>query len=228
MCGRYAFFSPAEAVRRVFGALGPSMLPPPRYNIAPTQPVAAIRDDGTGRLEVVTLRWGLLPAWAKDPAMAARMINARSETVADKPAFRGAFRRRRCLLPADGWYEWQAGPRGKQPWFIGLASREPFGMAGLWERWVDPDGGEVVETCTILTTAAAAAIRPIHDRMPVVLPAAAHAAWLDAGTSADLLQGMLLPLDGSLLDARPVSRAVNDARHEGPDLVRPVDATTQR
>lgn len=224
MCGRYAFFSPAEAVRRVFGALDWSALPPPRYNIAPTQPVAAIRDDGTGHLEVVPLRWGLLPGWARDPKLAQRMINARAETLAEKPAFRSAFRRRRCLVLADGWYEWQAGAQGKQPWFIGLASGEPFGMAGLWERWVDPDGGEIAETCAIITTAAAESIRAIHDRMPVVLPPAAHAAWLDAhGDSTSELQPLLCAPESGLLVARRVSRAVNDARHDGPELVVPLD-----
>lgn len=224
MCGRFAFFSPAEAVRRAFASLGTldlARLPPPRWNIAPTQPVAAIRDDGRGGYEAVPLRWGLVPAWAKDLAIGQRMINARSETVHEKPAFRQAWRRRRCLVLADGWYEWQAGARGKQPWFLALPGGSPFAIAGLWERWQDP-AGEPVESCTLLTAPALPAIAAIHDRMPVVLTPAGAARWLAHGTPPEELAALAQPAVD--VTAWPVSRAVNDAHHEGADLVRPLPA----
>lgn len=220
MCGRFAFFSPAEAVVRLFGVVRAVELAP-RYNIAPTQWVPAVRADADGARALVMLRWGLLPSWAKDPAMANRMINARAETVAEKPAYRAAFRQRRCLVLADGWYEWQAAAGGKQPWFIRRRDGEPFGMAGLWERWQPPDGAEPVETCTIVTTAATPGLAAIHDRMPVVIGAAARAAWLDPRTGAGDLQPLLQANVDAEWTAQPVSRRVNNARSEGPDLLEP-------
>ena len=164
----------------------------PRYNIAPTQDVAAVRAADSGR-ELVALHWGLIPSWAKERSIGARMINGRSETVAEKPSFRSALKSRRCLIVADGFYEWQKLGARKQPFFIALADRRPFAFAGLWERWAG-EGGEPVESCTILTTTANEAIAPIHDRMPVILDREHHGVWLDRGvTDAAALLPLLRP-----------------------------------
>jgi len=222
MCGRYAFFSPAEAVRRVFGVVE---LPDfePRYNIAPTQRVATVREPEAGRRELAMLHWGLVPSWAKERAIGNRMINARAETLAEKPAFRRAYRRRRCIVLADGWYEWQAGADGKQPWFLRAEDRSLLGFAGLWEVWRDPATGEPLESCAIVTVDAPVPLADIHHRMPAVLREADYASWLDPREEeVEALARMLLPGDGSGLAADRVSRRVNDARCEGPELIQPV------
>ena len=219
MCGRYAFYSPAEAVRRSF-ALDDVPALEPRYNIAPTQPVPVIRAAEGGRHELSMLHWGLVPKWAKDKAVGNRMINARAETIAEKPAYRDAFRRRRCLVAADGWYEWQPAPGGKKPWFIRLREERPLAFAGLWERWKDPADGSLLESCTIVTTEAAASIRKIHERMPVVLPENEWDRWMDpAYSDAETLATKLGPYDAKALVFWPVSRAVNAPRNEGPGLI---------
>ena len=218
MCGRFAFYSPHEAVTRLFGVVGAPDVEP-RYNIAPTQFIATVRADAGGRRELAMLYWGLVPSWAREKAIGARMINARSETLAEKPSFRAAYRRRRCLVLADGWYEWQRSGAVKQPYYIGFASGEPFGMAGLWESWRDPASGEPLESCCIVTAPAAPELAFVHDRMPVIIPAAEHAAWLDAAGRPDAL---LVPWSRGGLAARPVSRRVNDARNEGANLVAPL------
>ena len=212
MCGRFAFYSPAEATAALFGASG-SVDIKPRYNIAPTQSVAAIREDADGQRELVELRWGLVPFWAKDPAIGNRMINARAETVAEKPAFRAAYRHRRCIVLANGFYEWQKRDGGKVPHFISLASGEPFALAGLWERWKDRDKDDVLETTTLITMQASEFMASLHHRMPLVLEKDAADAWL-AG-SADLLDDVPVPS----LQAWPVDRRVNNARNEGEDLI---------
>lgn len=218
MCGRYAFFSPAAAVRRLFALEAVPELEP-RYNIAPTQAVAAVRAPA-GTRELVLLHWGLVPRWARERAIGNRMINARAETLAEKPAFRDAFRRRRCLVVADGWYEWQAAPDGRQPWFIRARDRDPIAFAGLWERWTDPADGQPLESCALVTTDATAALRRIHDRMPVVLPPEHWPRWLDAGcTDVAALGALLGPGDDARFEAWPVSRAVNSPRHEGAALI---------
>ena len=223
MCGRYAFFSPAEAVRRAFAVEAVPALEP-RYNIAPTQGVPAVREGPDGKRSVALLHWGLVPSWAKDRAVGSRMINARSETLAERPAFRRAYRSRRCILPADGWYEWQPGPSGKQPWFICAQDRGLLGLAGLWESWRADDGG-TLESCTIITTDASASVAHIHHRMPVVLPTEAFGPWLDTGKQDPRdLDRWLGPCDPALLRAYPVSRRVNNPRHEGPGLVEPAAA----
>ena len=227
MCGRFAFYSPAEAVVRLFGT-EPGEDLPPRYNIAPTQDAPVIRAELDGRV-LSGLRWGLVPFWAKDPKIGNRMINARGETVAAKPAFRQAFRKRRCLVLADGFYEWQKTSAGKQPWYIDQADGEPFALAGLWESWrggpdADGEGVEAVETCTIVTTGANAMMRSLHDRMPVVLDAAGVDAWLDHATGPEALQALLAPAPDGVLRAVPVSRRVNSPANDGPDLIRPVEA----
>jgi putative SOS response-associated peptidase YedK len=218
MCGRFAFYSPHEAVTRLFGVADAPEVEP-RYNIAPTQFVAAVRETG-GPREVAMLYWGLVPSWAKEKSIGARMINARSETLAEKPSFRNAYKRRRCLVLADGYYEWQRSGAIKQPYFISFAAGEPFGMAGLWERWRDPGSGEPLESCCIVTTSPAPAVAHVHDRMPVIIPPDAYAEWLDPDNAAtDRLARLLVPCEARGLQARPVSRRVNDARNQGADLL---------
>ena len=219
MCGRYAFFSPAEAVKRTFALdLSPELVP--RYNIAPTQSVPALRVAEERSRSLVMLHWGLVPRWAKERAIGNRMINARSETLAEKPAYRDAFRRRRCLVLADGWYEWQAAAGGKQPWFIRLRDPCPIAFAGLWERWKDPAGGELLESCTIVTIDASESIRRIHDRMPVVLPEQSWDRWMDpAYTDTEALANTLGPYDSKALQAWQVSRLVNAPKNEGAKLI---------
>ena len=215
MCGRFAFYSPAEATAALFGANGDLDLGP-RYNIAPTQNVAAVREDQEGLRELVALRWGLVPFWAKDPAIGNRMINARAETVAEKPAYRAAYRRRRCVVLADGFYEWQRGEGGKTPYYISLANGEPCGLAALWEQWKDRETDDTLQTTTIITMQANDFMAPLHHRMPLVLEAPSATEWL-SGTM-DLQDDVDVPA----LQAWPVDRRVNNARNEGEDLVEAV------
>jgi len=222
MCGRYSITTPVEAMRGLFGFAGPGLNLQPRYNAAPTQVLPVVRRvaDGDDR-ELVLLRWGLVPSWAKDIKIAARLINARAETVAEKPSYRTAFRRRRCLVPADGFYEWKkAGGGNKQPFRIRLPDGGPFAFAGLWERW-QPEGGEAVESFTIVTTEAALGIRDIHARMPVILPPADYRPWLDPAATPDGLGALLRPYEAAL-EADPVSTAVNSVRNDTPDCLEPV------
>ncbi len=214
MCGRFAFYSPTEATAALFGVAGAPAVAP-RYNIAPSQDILAIRNDEAARREVVLLHWGLVPFWAKDASIGNRMINARSETAAEKPAYRAAFRRRRCIVPADGFYEWRRTGEWKTPYFISLASGEPFAFAGLWERWVDKGSGEELQSATLLTTAANEFMSRLHDRMPVILDPAAAKQWLDGDDTAlgDAAA------DSNTLQAWPVRRVVNNARNEGSDLI---------
>ena len=217
MCGRFAFYSPAEATAALFGATG-TYDPGPRYNIAPTQDLAAVRgrDGGDGR-ELVALRWGLVPFWANDPALGNRMINARAETVAEKPAYRAAYRRRRCLVLADGFYEWHREGSVKVPWYISLASDEPFAFAGLWERWTSKETGESLETATLITTQANDFLARLHHRMPVILDARRAERWLSGDNELIVTASQ----DSPALRAWPVNRRVNNARNEGEDLIRP-------
>jgi putative SOS response-associated peptidase YedK len=218
VCGRFAFYSPHEAVRALFGIAlpGPDT---PRYNLAPTQAVPVLRAGAGGTPEGAWLRWGLVPSWAKDPAIGNRLINARVETVAEKPAFRGAFRQQRCVVLADGFYEWQQRPGGKQPHFIAPAAGGLLALAGLWELW-QPPGGDALETCTIITTAATGAAAGVHDRMPLTVPPALLATWLTAPPATAL--AAVVGATPVALAAVPVSRAVNDPHHDGPELLRPV------
>jgi putative SOS response-associated peptidase YedK len=218
MCGRFAFYSPHEAVARLFG-VETGVEVEPRYNIAPTRFVATVRETG-GRRELAMLYWGLVPSWAKEKAIGARMINARAETLAEKPSFRNAYMRRRCLVLADGYYEWQRSGVSKQPFFIAFEDGLPFGMAGLWERWRDPAGGEPLESCCIVTTGPAPAVAHVHDRMPVIVPPGDYAEWLDPKNEATAgLERLLAPCTLPGLAARRVSPRVNNARNEGADLV---------
>lgn len=225
MCGRFAFHSPRDAISRLFGVEFPSEFRP-RFNIAPTQSVAAIRcgEEAKGGMggpwpaEPAMLRWGLVPTWAKDPGIGNRLINARQETVHRKPAFRAAFRCRRCVVLADGFYEWRRAGDRKIPTYISMKSGEPFAMAGLWERW--EGDGSLLETCTIITTASNRVLAPIHERMPAILsPENAHR-WIDpANTSRDELQGLLEPVDNDALHFWEVDRKVNNPRNDGPELI---------
>ena len=214
MCGRFAFYSPAEAAAALFGVEASIDLKP-RYNIAPTQNIAAVRNAEDDQRELVLLRWGLVPFWAKDPSIGNRMINARAETVAEKPSYRAAYRHRRCIALADGFYEWQRDGSVKTPYFISLASGEPFGLAALWENWTDKETGESLQTTTLITTEANDFMKPLHHRMPVVLETNTATDWL-AGSNEllDDVDAITPPLQ-----AWPVDRRVNNARNEGDDLI---------
>lgn len=223
MCGRFAFYSPDEAVIRLFDVTDIAPIEA-RYNLAPTQNIPVLRVDPEGARQVVPLRWGLVPFWAKDSSIGNRMINARAETVAEKPAFRRAFAGRRCLVLASGFYEWQRIGERKQPFYITREDGDPFAMAGLWESWRDraaPDS-DPLETCTIVTTGPNALMAQIHSRMPVILDRAAIGLWLDTGQSADSLAGLLVPSRDKSFIAVPVSTRVNNSRNEGADLIEPV------
>ena len=215
---------------RLFGVAVPDEHAP-RYNIAPSQGILAVRaapDGGDGAREAAVLRWGLVPSWAKDPDIGNRVINARAETVAEKPSFRAAFRRRRCLVPATGFYEWRAASGPKQPYTIGMADGGPFAMAGLWEHWTGPDGA-AVETCAILTTEANELLRPIHARMPVIVAPSDFDLWLDPALAMpELLAPLLRPFDAAAMAAHPVSRHVNNVRNDDPGCVEPLTPTAAR
>jgi len=219
MCGRFLLKSPVVELQGAFGFVERPNLEP-RFNIAPTQTVAIVRlrANGDGR-ELALVRWGLVPAWAKEPSIGSRMINARAEGIATKPAFRAAFRQRRALVLADGFYEWRKveGAGRKQPMLIRRRDHAPFAFAGLWERWRGPDGS--LETCTIVTTAANALLAPIHDRMPVILGPADHEAWLDPARPNG--EALLRPCPTEELEAVPVSTRVNSPRHDDATLLEP-------
>ena len=214
MCGRFAFYSPSEAAIALFGVPATAEVQP-RYNIAPTQFVAAIRNNDDAQRELVMLRWGLIPSWAKDPTIGSRMINARAETVAEKPSYRAAYRHRRCIVLADGFYEWQKSGDTKTPHYISLASGAPFALAGLWENWSDKESGDTLQTTTLITTAANDFMAPLHHRMPVILEANTAGEWLAGST--DLLDDVAAITPA--LQAWPVDRRVNNARNEGEELV---------
>lgn len=224
MCSRYSLTSPPEAVRAYFGYTNEADFPP-RYNIAPTQPVAIVRNRADGERELSLVRWGLVPSWVKDPREFTTLINARSETAATKPSFRAALRHRRCLVPADGFYEW-SGPAGsKAPHLVRLARPGPFGIAGIYEHWQGADGSEI-ESMAILTVAANALMSRIHDRMPAIVPPERFGEWLDCrpGT-AEGIEGLLRPAPENLLEVIEVSRKLNNPRNEGPEVQEVVRTT---
>jgi putative SOS response-associated peptidase YedK len=218
VCGRFTLTSTPEELARRFGLDAPPELSP-RYNIAPGQQVLAVRvegEAGAGRRRACPLHWGLVPPWAETPQVGYRMINARAETLAERPAFREAFRARRCLVPADGFYEWADRGGVKQPYHIGVAGGGPLGFAGLWERWRGPDGSPL-ESCAIVTTDASPVIADIHPRMPVILDPADYAPWLDpALRDTDLLGSLLRPLPDAAIAFHPVGSRVNDASIDDP------------
>lgn len=225
MCGRFTLYASPEEVAEHFGLETPPVLAP-RYNIAPTQPVGFVRrgEDGSHRWELA--HWGLIPSWSKDPSIGARMINARSETAAEKPSFRAAMRRRRCLIPTTGFYEWKRMDGGKQPYHIHLPNGGLFAFAGLWEHWAGADGSELV-SCTILTTEPNQMMAGIHNRMPTIIQPEDYDDWLGDGRDADAreldrLRHLLRPAADDLLVAEPVSRYVNSPSNEGDTCIEPL------
>jgi putative SOS response-associated peptidase YedK len=221
MCGRFALFAGPEELAKAFGVTIEDVALPPRYNIAPAQTVSVVRTTD-GRRQIAPAHWGLIPAWAKEAAMGSRMINARAETVTEKPAFRVAFRSRRCVIPASGFYEWAGTGRAKQPHFIRRADGGLLAFAGLWERW-QPAAGSAVESCAILTTSANDLMAPIHERMPVILDPADYGAWLgETPGSPDRLAALLRPCAEDVLVAFPVSTYVNAPAHDSPEAIAPL------
>ena len=221
MCGRFALFASPELVAEYFALAEPPSLAP-HYNLTPGQDIAAVRVDRDGVLRLSALRWGLVPFWAKDAAIGRRLINARLDGLADKPAFREALTRRRCLIPASGFYEWGVDAAGKkQPFFVRPRGEPLLAIAGLWERWRAPSG-EPLETCVIVTTEANATLAPIHDRMPVVLTRAAQDVWLDA--RSDVATITELAARGPELETWPVGTAVNDPRNDDERVIAPKTA----
>ncbi|MDD4787989.1 MAG: SOS response-associated peptidase [Pirellulales bacterium] len=223
MCGRFTLRTPIHLLADQFAAILEAALEP-RFNIGPRQLVAAVRarpETAPLQRHLAALRWGLVPSWAKDLSVGNRLINARAETVAEKPAFRAAFRLRRCLLPADGFFEWQRRGEGKQPYYIQMADERPFAFAGLWEAW-EGAGHDCVESCTIVTTSANRLIAPIHDRMPVILAEESYRAWLDPAADPNELKSLLVPFDALRLKVHPVSRYVNRPGNEGPGCIAPL------
>ena len=227
MCGRVTLRVSGKEVASFFDLSGPVPNLRPRYNVAPSQPVAAVRTEGTER-RLAMLRWGLIPGWAKDPAIGHRLINARAETAHEKPAFRRAFVARRCLIPSDGFYEWERDGTRRQPWLVSARAGGLFAFAGVWERWQVREGirltgtlaearpGDMVETCAILTTAANAALAPIHERMPVILPRDAFGPWLAGETMA------LVACPPDAVSARRVSALANSSGNDNPRCVEPL------
>jgi putative SOS response-associated peptidase YedK len=223
MCGRYSLATPAQQVAEHFGLAGVPELSP-RYNIAPTQSVAIVRTSGDEAAPILEFRrWGLIPSWAKDPAIGSRMINARVETAAEKPAFRSAFRRRRCLVPADGFYEWKPHPKRRRPHHVRLADGELFGLAGLFEAWKSSEG-ETIGSCTLLTTAANAALRALHDRMPILIDPEHYGGWLDPDLQdPEAILSLIQPSTSDRLRFHPVDFRVNNPRNDDVGCIEPTE-----
>ncbi len=222
MCGRFTLTVDPAQFQEAFPGVDIGPGPAPRYNIAPTQPVAVIANNASDKLDYFV--WGLIPSWAKDPEIGNRMINARADTLAQKPSFRNAYRRRRCLIPASGFYEWRAEPgsKSKTPMYITLASGKPFAFAGLWEFWQSPDGSQVL-SCAIITTEPNELMAGIHNRMPVILPPETYPLWLDPNDRRpDELNGLLQPYPAAEMVAYPVSRQVNSPSIDAPELILPL------
>ena len=224
MCSRYSLTISPQALSRVFGRYEGEDFPP-RYNIAPSQPVLIVRTSVRGEREFQLVRWGLIPSWAKDPAQYGMLVNARAETAAEKPSFRGPMRHRRCLVPATGYYEWTGGRGSRQPHLIRLKDQPLFAMAGLWEAWLGADGSEI-ETMAILTTTAGEDVAAIHDRMPVIIEPQHYDRWLDcsSGTENEVLD-LLTPLPKGRMTTMSINPKLNDPRAEGPDLHQPPNPT---
>jgi len=216
MCGRYTLTTNVSTVASIFG-VSPTIETSPRYNVAPTQEVVGILSNGSAHLD--WLQWGLIPSWAKDASIGSKMINARAETLAEKPSFKRLLSSQRCLVIADGFYEWKKENGGKTPMYITLKDHSPFAFAGLWDLWHSPDGEEL-RTCTIITTDANAFVAPIHNRMPVILPADARDLWLDSQLHDEhALLPLLKPYNADEMTARAVSRLVNNPKSEGAELI---------
>ncbi len=225
MCGRYRLSRRKQLVEEYFDSVSEEQEDwNPRYNIAPTQPVAVIRQNPREPVrELSLLRWGLIPSWAKDPALAGGMFNARSETAATKPAFRDAFKFRRCLIPADGFYEWKKTAKGKQSYCFEVNDGQLFAFAGLWDRWRDASG-KTVDTCSFLTTIPNALTAPVHDRMPVILDPDAYDQWLDPGMrDVAAASELLKPFDARLMRCYPVSTRINHVANDDSECSAPVE-----
>jgi putative SOS response-associated peptidase YedK len=227
MCGRFVSATPPDQIAAYFDAEAPEALLEPSYNVAPTNDIYAVLSDGTTR-HVDAFHWGLVPLWAKDPKIGSKMINARAETLAEKNAYKSAFKRRRCLIPADGFYEWQKRPEAgakakKQPFFIHRTDGEPIAFAGLWEVWRGPNKDqEPLRSCTIITTTPNDTMAKIHDRMPVILPASAWDTWLDRDNDdLELLGKLLVPCPPELIAMHTISTDVNNVRNKGEQLIEP-------
>ena len=220
MCGRYTITLDLEAILAQMDLQMPDFDFSPRFNIAPTQRLPVITGDAPRELQL--FKWGLVPFWAKDPRIGNKMINARGETVASKPAFRSAFKKRRCLAIADGFYEWKKTSTGKVPHHIRMKTREIFTLAGLWEEWEDPEG-KTLRTFTLITTTPNELMAPIHDRMPVIVPPTERDIWLAPETAPEDLQALITPFPDGALEAVPVSTRVNSPRNDGPENLFPPD-----
>lgn len=223
MCGRFTLNTDGDIVQEVLEIGRVPEEATPRYNIAPTQNVAVVTDPESRDVEM--FRWGLIPSWAKDLSMGSRLINARSETVAEKPSFRSAFKRRRCLVLADGFYEWQkgTGPKGRsQPFHFRLASGDPFAFAGLWEIWRPQEEADPLLTCTIITGPANEVVAPVHGRSPIVLTGERMWRWMDGDASREELRNLLMPLPAEMLDGYPVATLVNSPAADSPELIEPI------
>lgn len=224
MCGRLVIDLSPEMITEIYGIIRDIERElNPRYNVTPSQTIPIVRVDADGGRELAFVRWGLIPSWAKDIAIGNSLINARSETAAEKPSFRSAFKRRRCIIPTGGFYEWQRqdGKR-KQPWYFRMADGSPVSIAGLWEHWQGSDG-QVIESCSILTTSANELMAPIHERMPVILSHECQAAWLNPKlTDVAVLQEFCRPCSSELLSAYPVSSLVNSPKNDSAECVVPV------
>lgn len=227
MCGRFAQAETPHAISERFGARESAEIASlfddegQRFNVAPTQLLLAVTEAVTGQREVTPLRWGLVPAWAKDPSGAAKCINARAETISEKPTFRSAFKSRRCVVPATAYYEWQGSGKNKQPFAVRRGDGEPLVFAGLWEEWT-PAGREPLRSCTIVTTAAGPQLEPLHHRMPAFLTTEGITAWLTPTTPPDQLQHLLASCSSAGMEYYPVSRAVGNVRSQGPELLEPI------
>ncbi len=222
MCGRYALTSSPEVIAERFNLL---WLPEisAHYNIAPDQMIPVVLATPEGR-RVAHLKWGLIPSWATDPAMGARLINARAESLADKPAFRNAYRKRHCLIPADAFYEWKPIGARKQPYYIYMADKKPFAMGGLWEYWINA-AGETVETCVLITTDANELLAKFHGRMPLIIRPGDYDAWLDA--SNPMVEELLKPFPSEEMRCYPVSYHVNKAANDDPECIKPIEEPDQ-
>lgn len=221
VCGRFTLSAPSDELAAIFELEG-EIAASPRYNIAPTQQVLAVRvPQANAPRQPCLLRWGLVPAWARDLEMSARLINARAETVFEKPSFRDAFKQRRCLVLADGFYEWQKAGKRKQPYYFQMSNKRPFALAGLWERW--EKGDAPVESCTLITTAANATVRPVHDRMPVILEPGDYDAWLDpSNRDVEVVRALLRAYPADAMRAAPVGLGVNNPKKDDPSCVAPL------
>jgi len=221
VCGRYVVTTPGEVIAELF-ELDEKPHLVPRYNVAPTQEVPIVRAAAAGGRELAMVAWGLVPFWAKERAIGNKLINARAESLAEKPSFRDSYKKRRCLIPADGFYEWQRTDGRKQPWLLRLRGGAPFAFAGLWSSWKDRESGEALESCAIVTTTPNALAARIHDRMPVIVAWERHGEWIDPAADVAGLASLLAPYPASEMEAYPVSTWVNSPAHDDPRCLEPL------